>query len=65
MSERRVEHAEVGESPRHLTDIVLGVIRDGAVHSVVDGTVDPLAAGDRLLYIRKASTDVNGPSTTC
>jgi voltage-gated potassium channel Kch len=65
ISERRGEHAEVDESPRHLTDIVLGVIRGGALHRIDDGIVDPLAAGDRLLYIRKASTDGNGPSTTC
>jgi voltage-gated potassium channel len=65
ISERRVEHAEVGESPRHLTDIVLGVLRDGALHRVDDGTVDPLAAGDRLLCLRKTSPDDNGTSTTC
>jgi voltage-gated potassium channel len=65
ISERRVEHAEIGESPRHLTDIVLGIVRDGALHRSDDGTADPLAAGDRLLYIRKASTDGNRPSTTC
>ena len=29
ISEREVEDSEVGGSPRHLTDIVLGVVRDG------------------------------------
>jgi hypothetical protein len=30
ISEREVEDSEVGGSPRHLTDIVLGVVRDGS-----------------------------------
>jgi voltage-gated potassium channel len=37
----------------------------GVLHRIDDGIVDPLTAGDRLLYIRKASTDGNRSSTTC
>ena len=55
ISEREVEDAEVGGSPRHLTDIVLGVVRGGELHRVDASAVDALEAGDRLLYVRKAS----------
>ena len=55
ISEREVEDSEVGGSPRHLTDIVLGVVRDGQLHRVDASAVDALEQGDRLLYVRKAS----------
>jgi voltage-gated potassium channel len=55
ISEREVEDAEVGGSPRHLTDIVLGVVREGELHRVDASAVDALEQGDRLLYVRKAS----------
>jgi len=55
ISERPVEESEVGGSPRHLLDIVLGVVRDGVLHRVDAATVDSLERSDRLLYIRKAS----------
>jgi voltage-gated potassium channel len=55
ISEREVEESEVGGSPRHLADIVLGVVRDGRLNRVDAATVDSLERGDRLLYIRKAS----------
>ena len=48
----------VGGSPRHLTDIVLGVVRDGELHRVDASAVDALEQGDRLLYVRKASLRV-------
>jgi len=54
ISERDVEDAEVGGSPRHLADIVLGVVRAGELHRVDSAVVDTLEAGDRLLYVRKA-----------
>ena len=54
ISERDVEDAEVGGSPRHLADIVLGVVRGGELHRVDSEVVDTLEAGDRLLYVRKA-----------
>ncbi len=55
ISEREVEDSEVGGSPRHLNDIVLGVVRDGQLHRVDASAVDALEQGDRLLYVRKAS----------
>lgn len=55
ISEREIEDAEIGGSPRHLTDIVLGVVRGETLHRVDASTVDALERGDRLLYVRKAS----------
>jgi voltage-gated potassium channel len=52
IAEREVEHAEVGGSPRHLRDIVLGVVRDGHLLRVDAPEVDAVEASDRLLYIR-------------
>jgi voltage-gated potassium channel len=57
IAEREVEHKEVGGSPRHLTDIVLGVVRNGRLLRVDDPEVDALDEGDRLLYIRNADHD--------
>jgi voltage-gated potassium channel len=55
ISERDVEEPEVGGSPRHLADIVLGVVRAGKLYRVDSSVVDALETGDRLLYVRKAS----------
>ncbi|MGB5112130.1 MAG: potassium channel family protein [Mycobacterium sp.] len=52
LAERPVETKEVGGSPRHLTDIVLGVVREGHLLRVDDERVDALELTDRLLYIR-------------
>ncbi|MGV0791579.1 potassium channel family protein [Mycolicibacterium sp. XJ1819] len=57
ISEREVTPKEVGGSPRHLTDIVLGVVRGGDLLRVDDERVDALESGDRLLYIRSADAD--------
>jgi voltage-gated potassium channel len=54
IAERDVEQAEVGGSPRHLSDIVLGVVRDGQLLRVDAPEVDAIEAGDRLLYVRSA-----------
>lgn len=54
IAEREVEQKEIGGSPRHLVDIVLGVVRGGKLKRVDDPDVDALEAGDRLLYIRSA-----------
>jgi voltage-gated potassium channel len=56
ISEREVESKEVGGSPRHLPDIVLGVLRDGKLLRLDDALVDALEKGDRLLYVRNADT---------
>ncbi|GAB3670977.1 potassium channel family protein [Saccharopolyspora tripterygii] len=55
IAEREVERQEVGGSPRHLTDIVLGVVRDGELYRVDAPQADAIEAGDRLLYVRKVS----------
>ena len=55
ISERTVEESELGGSPRHLSDIVLGVVRGDDLFRVDAAAVDALERGDRLLYIRKAS----------
>jgi voltage-gated potassium channel len=60
ISEREVEESELGGSPRHLTDIVLGVVRDEELFRVDASEVDALEQGDRLLYVRKASPPDSG-----
>ncbi|MGE2713218.1 potassium channel family protein [Mycolicibacterium litorale] len=57
IAEREVTPKEVGGSPRHLHDIVLGVVRDGGLVRVDAPEVDALETGDRLLYIRSADTE--------
>lgn len=52
ISERRVEEAEVGGSPRHLAELVLGVVRKGHLLKVNEPEADALQSGDRLLYIK-------------
>jgi voltage-gated potassium channel len=54
IAERDVEQTEVGGSPRHLSDIVLGVVRGGHLLRVDAPEVDAIEAGDRLLYVRSA-----------
>lgn len=54
IAEREVEQSEVGGSPRHLSDIVLGVVRDGRLLRVDAPEVDAIEANDRLLYVRSA-----------
>ncbi|MBB5912245.1 voltage-gated potassium channel [Nocardia transvalensis] len=53
IAEREVDPDEVGGSPRHLRDIVLGVVRGGDLIRVDEPEVDALETGDRLLYIRR------------
>ncbi|OLT11075.1 potassium transporter Kef [Pseudonocardia sp. CNS-139] len=55
ISEREVEDAEVGGSPRHLTDIVLAVVRGEDLYRVDAAAVDALERGDKLLYVRKVT----------
>lgn len=55
IAERAVEPSEEGGSPRHLSDIVLGVVRDGTLYRVDSPQVDAIEPGDRLLYVRKVT----------
>lgn len=54
IAEREVEQIEIGGSPRHLSDIVLGVVRDGQLLRIDAPEVDAIETGDRLLYVRSA-----------
>ena len=54
IAEREVESGEVGGSPRHLPEIVLGVVRDGRLVRVDSPEVDALEKADRLLFVRNA-----------
>ena len=54
IAEREVADSEVGGSPRHLSDIVLGVVRDGRLLRFDDAEVDALERADRVLYMRTA-----------
>ncbi|MQA12252.1 MAG: potassium transporter Kef [Pseudonocardiaceae bacterium] len=55
IAERTVEESEVGGSPRHLADIVLGLVRKDRLFRVDSPEVDAIERGDRLLYVRKVT----------
>ena len=55
IAEREVEPKEIGGSPKHLAEIVLGVVRDGKLVRVGEPEVDALEKNDRLLYVRDAT----------
>ncbi len=55
IAERDVEPQEIGGSPRHLPEIVLGVVRNGRLYRVDAPEVDAVEGGDRLLYVRKVT----------
>lgn len=55
IAERRIEESEVGGSPRHLAELVLGVVRRGELIKVNEPEADALQSGDRLLYIKMVS----------
>ncbi|GAA3032052.1 potassium channel family protein [Gordonia defluvii] len=57
IAERAVEPGEVGGSPAHTTDIVLGVVRDGQFHRVGEPEVESIELGDHLLYVRRGPAD--------
>lgn len=52
IAEREVETKEVGGSPRHLSDIVLGVVRGGELLRVDDPRADAIERTDRVLYVK-------------
>jgi voltage-gated potassium channel len=55
IAERDVEPGEIGGSPRHLADIVLGVVRGKKLYRVDAAEADAIETGDRLLYVRKVT----------
>jgi voltage-gated potassium channel len=56
IAERPIEASEEGGSPRHLPDIVLGVVRDGTLYRIDAPQADALEPGDRLLYVKKVTS---------
>jgi voltage-gated potassium channel len=56
IAEREVEAKEVGGSPKHLGEIVLGVVRNGKLVRVGEPEVDALEKTDRLLYVRDSGS---------
>ena len=57
IAERDVDPKEIGGSPRHLGDLVLGVGRGGKLVRIDSPDVDALEAADRLLYVRAADAE--------
>ena len=55
IAERPVEPAEEGGSPRHLPDLVLGVVRGDELYRVDAPQADAIEPGDRLLYVKKVT----------
>lgn len=55
IAERDVEPSEIGGSPRHISDIVLGVVRGGQLYRVDAPEADAIETGDRLLYVKKVT----------
>lgn len=64
VSERPVEESELGGSPRHLKDLVLGVVRHGKLYRINDPGVDTLEIGDRLLYMRMTQPAIMTENTS-
>lgn len=55
IAERPVMEDEVGANPRHLADIVLGVVRSGELYRIDSPEAESVEPGDRLLYIRRTT----------
>lgn len=53
IAERPVGEDEVGANPRHLADIVLGVVRSGELYRIDSPEAETVEPGDRLLYVRR------------
>lgn len=60
VAERLVGEDEIGSNPRHLADIVLGVVRSGELYRIDSPEAETVEPGDRLLYVRRVfSEEVN------
>lgn len=53
VAERSIGEDEVGANPRHLADIVLGVVRSGELYRIDSPEAETVEPGDRLLYVRR------------
>ena len=58
VAERQIADDEVGANPRHLADIVLGVVRSGELYRIDSPEAETVEPCDRLLYVR-----MNGATT--
>lgn len=62
VAERPIGEDEVGANPRHLADIVLGLVRSGELYRIDSPEAETVEPGDRLLYIRRVTgEDVKRP----
>ncbi|OEY27043.1 TrkA family potassium uptake protein [Corynebacterium sp. Marseille-P4321] len=52
VAQRPIDDDEVGANPRHLADIVLGVVRSGELYRIDSPEAETVEPGDRLLYVR-------------
>ncbi|WP_370624994.1 TrkA family potassium uptake protein [Corynebacterium sp. TAE3-ERU12] len=57
VAERLITEEEIGASPRHLADIVLGVVRSGSLYRIDSPECESVEPGDRLLYVRRVLSD--------
>lgn len=57
VAERPIADDEVGANPRHLADIVLGVVRSGELYRIDSPEAETVEPGDRLLYVRMNGAD--------
>lgn len=65
VAERPITEDEVGANPRHLADIVLGVVRSNELYRIDSPEAETVEPGDRLLYVRRVfSEDLKDPSGT-
>ena len=56
IAEREITDDEVGANPRHLADIVLGVVRSGELYRIDSPEAETAEPGDRLLFVRRISS---------
>jgi voltage-gated potassium channel len=52
IAERTVKSHEVGLAPQHLSDLVIGVVRNGRLAKAHMPAVESLITGDRVLFVR-------------
>ncbi|WP_018017687.1 potassium channel family protein [Corynebacterium capitovis] len=52
VAERPIGDDEVGANPRHLADVVLGVVRSGELYRIDSPEAETVEPGDRLLYVK-------------
>ncbi|MDO5730609.1 potassium channel family protein [Corynebacterium sphenisci] len=61
VAERIITEEEVGANPRHLADIVLGVVRSGELYRIDSPECESVEPGDSLLYVRRVLADELDP----